>query len=78
MISLSEAKQIAVKECNEYPVAEIVDIGNRWAFCFDTGDPPIPDVPPVTVDKETGAVGWLTVPPLENLTILDEGKVVTE
>jgi len=78
MISVKEAKQIAVKEYSEYPVAEILDIGNRWVFCFDTGDPPIPGTGMVTVDKETGEVGWLTIPPLENIALLEAGKVVTE
>lgn len=78
MISLSEAKVIASKSYSEYPVATILDIGDRWAFRHNSGNPPAPGVPIVTVDKETGAVDWLTIPPLENIALLNAGKVVTE
>ena len=76
MISLKRAKEIAVKEFSEYPIGEIIDIGSRWAFCFDSGDPPVPGIPVVTVSKEDGKTGYLPVPPLENLDILSNGTVI--
>nr|DAW60564.1 MAG TPA: immunity protein [Caudoviricetes sp.] len=78
MITIAEAKKLAAGSYNEYPIREILDIGDRWAFRYDSGVPPVPGVPTVTVDKETGEVEWLTVPPLENLALLNAGKVVTE
>ena len=76
MISLKKGKEIAVKEFSEFPICEIIDIGNLWAFCFDSGDPPVPGVPVVTVSKENGKTGYLSIPPLENLDILNSGIVV--
>ena len=78
MISITEAKTLAAGAYSELPIAEITDIGDRWAFEFDAGDPPIPGVPIVTVGKETGEVGWLTIPPLENIALLEAGTPVTE
>ena len=57
MISLKRAKEIAVKDFSEYPISEIIDIGSRWAFCFDSGEPPVPGIPAVTVSKEDGCNG---------------------
>lgn len=78
MMTVAQAKKLAADTYSEYPIVEILDIGDRWAFSFDSGDPPLPGIPTVTVNKETGEVGWLTIPPLENLELLNAGKVVTE
>ena len=77
-LSTLRCRPVAADTYSEYPIAEILDIGDRWAFSFDSGDPPLPGIPTVTVNKETGEVGWLTIPPLENLELLNAGKVVTE
>lgn len=76
MISLERAKEIAIQNFSEYPIGEIIDIGNRWAFCYDSGEPPVPGIPIVTVKKEDGKTGYMTVPPLENLDILSNGTVI--
>lgn len=76
MISLKRAKELAVEEFSEYPIGEIIDIGSRWAFCFDSGEPPVPGIPVVTVSKEDGKTGYLPIPPLENLDILNGGTAI--
>ncbi len=76
MISLEKAKAICKNEYSEFPIAEIIDIGGSWAFCFDSGDPPVPGIPIMTIRKENGEVEYMTIPPLENIEILDNGKVV--
>lgn len=76
MISLEKAKEICKNEYSEFPIAEIVDVGGMWAFCFDSGEPPVPGIPIVTVCKEDGKIGYMTIPPLENIEILENGKVV--
>ena len=77
MMTVAQAKKLAADTYSEYPIAEILDIGDRWALSFDSGDPPLPGIPTVTVNKETGEVGWLPIPPLENLEILEKGKVIS-
>ena len=76
MMTVAQAKKLAADTYSEYPIAEILDIGDRWASSFDSGDPPLPGIPTVTVNKETGEVGWLTIPPLENLETLEKGKAI--
>lgn len=80
MITIAEAKKLAIKSYGggKLPIAGILDIGDRWAFELDSGDPPMPGVPTITVNKETGEVKELTIPPLENLYLLNSGKVVSE
>lgn len=76
MISLKTGKEIAEKEFSEFPIGRIIDIGEMWAFCFDSGEPPVPGAPIVTVGKEDGEIGYLPVPPIENLDIIENGKVI--
>ena len=76
MISLERAKEIAIQNFSEYQIGEIIDIGNRWAFCYDSGEPPVPGSFIVTVKKEDGKADWMTVPPFENLDILNNGTVI--
>lgn len=73
MITLDVAKTIAKKEFPDFDIFSIKDIGDRWAFDFDAS---VPGVPIVCVDKLDGAVSWLTIPPLENLDIVDRGKLI--
>lgn len=76
MITLEKAKNIAQEQAPEFSIAEVIDIGERWAFCFDMGETPVPGFPVITVDKADGMVGELPVPPIENLDLLENGKVV--
>ena len=71
MISLERAKGLTAKEFSEYPIKEMIDLGNRWAFCYDSGETPVPGVCTVTVKK-----CYLPIPPLENLDVLNNGTVI--
>ena len=74
MISLERAKGLAAKDFSEYPIKEIIDLGNRWAFCYDSGETPVPGVCTVTVKKCDGKIGYLPIPPLENLDVLNNAS----
>lgn len=73
MIELKKAYEKAHKEFPDYKLIECVDIGDAYAFYFSPGDS-IPGVPYVAVNKETEAVSYLTIPPFENLKIIQNGK----
>lgn len=74
MIALETAKDIALKQFPGYSVCEIRDIGDKWAFGYDTI---APGIPYVCVSKSNGDIDYLTVPPIENLEILEKGKVIS-
>lgn len=76
MLGLQEAMKIAQKEYPHYSIGEIVDIGGSWAFGFDSGEPTIPGIPYITVNKSSGRIGRLSIPPIENLDILDNGTII--
>lgn len=74
MITVEQATEKAKTE-NPGMIAEsCTDIGDQWAFYFipasgeeATGEPY------TTVDKETGTVGFLTIPPISNLLLIQKG-----
>lgn len=65
-----------LKQRPGFSVSKIIDMGNRWGVCYDSGEPPVPGVPVVTIEKETGETGILAVPPLENLHPINSAMVV--
>ena len=73
IIEIGEAKDIAQKEFPEYPISSITDIGDKWVFAYDTGNPPIPGSPLVVVVKSSGLVEYMSIPPLENLKLIESG-----
>lgn len=76
MIDIVKAKGLAQKEVPDYPIDKAVDIKDRFVFFYDTGEPPIPGAPIVTVNKQNGEIGYMTIPPLENLDIIESGTVI--
>ena len=58
MITLDEAKKIAQEQFPDYPICSIRDIGEKWAFLFDT---PINATPVIYVEKANGTIGKLTI-----------------
>lgn len=67
----NKAQREAVQRYGDYPIKEKYDLGEDWAFYFGTDDDA--GVPYITVNKKTGAVGVLTIPPFENLARLKAG-----
>lgn len=78
MIDIVKAKELAQKEVPDYQINKAVDIGDRFVFFYDTGEPPIPGAPIVTISKQKGEVGYITIPPIENIDIIEAGKVIEE
>lgn len=75
MIALKEAYTKAHKEFPEYTLTECVDIGDDFAFYFSPDDgEAVPGIPYVAVNKETGSVDFLTIPPFDNLELIQNGK----
>ena len=42
MITVAQAKKLAADTYSEYPIAEILDIGDRWAFSLTAAIPRSP------------------------------------
>lgn len=77
MITLGKAVKIARNTQKYLVVSECVDIGDRYAFSFETADGEIPPgTPVVCVAKNNGRVTYMSIPPLENLDILNGGNPV--
>lgn len=73
MVSVKEAYVKAKKEFPDFQLVECVDIGDGFAFYFSPSEDAV-GIPYVTVDKTSGDVGFLTIPPLENLDLISNGK----
>ena len=78
MINLQSAMRIAENEMPDLEIKECTDIGNQFAFGFGLkkSDEIPPGTPIICVDKETGKVSEMTIPPLENLDLLSAGTII--
>ena len=77
-MKFEELKLIAEKYMSDYEIKECTDIGDKYAFSFgNKGDDMLPPgLPIICVNKETGKISELTIPPIENLDILGKGTNV--
>lgn len=76
MFPIEKAIKIAKEQFPEFDIYDITDIGEKFAFSFDTGDNPVPGIPFVCVSKENGEVSFLTIPPIENIKLIENGRKV--
>lgn len=77
MIDAKKAKELANAEFPELNVSACLDIGKSFAFTFvDEDNIPVAGVPVVTVTKDYGNIDYLTVPPIENLEVLEKAKEI--
>lgn len=74
MITVKEAYNKAQAVFPKYTLVECLDIGNAFAFYFSPSKEPIPGIPYITVNKESGQVENLTIPPIKNLYLIQNGK----
>lgn len=66
MITLEKAKKTAAEHEAAFPLSSTaIDIGDAWVFFYDAGDPPVPGVIPVMVNKQTGALSPIPTPVTE-------------
>jgi len=65
MITLDQAKKTAAAQ-DAFPLCDTaIDIGDAWVFFYDAGNPPVPGVCPVMVNKQTGALANAPTPVTE-------------
>ena len=77
MITVEDACELAKKEMKKLNIIGCVDIGDRYAFFFGLNKDDIPPgTPIICVSKENGKISYMTIPPIENIDILNGGKDV--
>ena len=77
MITVKEACKLAKVEMEGMKVYSCLDIGDRYAFsfCAENGDL-IPGTTIICVSKENGKASFMSIPPMENLKLLQAGKEI--
>lgn len=79
MIEVNEAYEIAKKKAEGFELGKVKDSGEMWIFCFfkrlKSGHL-CPQSPNIAVNKETGKVINLVIPPMVNLYIINKAKTV--
>ena len=66
MMTLEKAKKAAEAYDASFPLCNTaIDIGDAWVFFYDTGNPPVPGINPVMVDKQTGKLSGIPTPVTE-------------
>lgn len=79
MLTIEDAYKILKKrqDCSGKKVVGITDIGYGFAFNLVMNDDEvIPGDCPIVVWKNDGKVNHLTIPPLENLDLLEAGEEI--
>lgn len=75
LMGAKDLLKIAQAEFPNWDLKECVDIGDRLAFYFEPSEP-TPGIPYVVVNKNSGQVTYLTIPPLQNLALIRNGQRV--
>jgi hypothetical protein len=75
-MNVEQAYKIALKMSCGMPLVECVDIRDMWAFYFDDAPQASGGHPFHTVNKETGKLGILQIPPMKNLYLIQSGEKV--
>ena len=71
------AREIKQEQCPSFKSSDVVEVADRWAFIFNPDAETVMTPPPsFFVFKEDGRVAWFSIPPLENLDLLNSGKDV--
>ena len=80
MIELKKAYEIALDDAKkQYANVEVLsctDIGDRFAFAIGANNEPLIGAPSFAVDKESGDLTYLSIPPIENLKLLKNGTKI--
>ena len=79
MIPFEKLKSIAAKEMPNMEIKQCTDIGDDYVFSFGTKgtDDVLPGTPFVRIAKDSGKCSFMTIPPIENLDLLEKGKEVS-
>jgi len=77
-ISLETAQKLASKQMKGLDLFEIRETDTFWYFEYGkmVDNILVPGVPAVSVSKNDGAIDYITVPPLENLDLLNNAKLI--
>lgn len=79
MVDVREAYEKAKKQATTFELANVKETSEVWIFNFYKLNEKglyYPQAPIVTVNKETGELGRLVIPPLKNLDILKQARLV--
>lgn len=80
MINIDEAREKVKKMVCEYEIIETRMDDERWIFIFNAKgagkEKLYPGAPILSVNKESGEVYTLMVPPLKNLQIIKNATVI--
>jgi hypothetical protein len=76
MITIQDACKLAQKEMKEFRINECIDIGDKYIFTFVFEDEMPPGTPMISVVKRNGKISYFTIPPIQNINILNAGKKI--
>ena len=76
----SIAKKLRDEEWREFPYIHATELEDRWAFILsvfppDSGEGMI-QPPMFFIYKKDGSIEWFSIPPIENLDLLNSGKEI--
>ena len=76
MITIQKACELAKKEMKEYDIIDCVDIGDEYVFSFSLDGEIVPATPMISIAKKNGKLSYFTIPPIENIDVLNNGTKI--
>ena len=70
------ANEVREKVSPSFERTMVVELADRWAFMFTVSGQTMIQPPSFFVFKEDGRMEWFSIPPLENLDLLESGKKI--
>lgn len=76
-MELFAAYKKAREEWEGLTLQDCLDLGDRWAFYFAPAQGEATGQPYTIIEKATGTLGLLHVPPLSNVAVLKAGRRIS-
>ncbi len=79
MISVKEAYEKVKEKSMGFDLLETLETEDKWIFVFGkkcSDGKLYPGTPNITVEKDGGKVDFITIPPVQNLSLLQNAKRV--
>ena len=74
-IEFEVALEMAQSWYPQYPIVHAWDLGSRWLFSYNTGDPPLPGIHSCCINKNTSKIEYYFPPKYKGVEPTDDNRI---
>lgn len=74
MVTLEEAENLLKSFLSRYDLVTVDETDELWMFRYLNNNQEVMDGPPITVDKETGKVGYVLLPSDKGFELIEKTR----